>query len=111
MGDPVKLNKEQYATLNAIATGQPHTLYPMMRRWFLRERLMRTAGPTVPPAEVRHDKQPVREYAVTPEGKVAIAEYVGQVQKPRVGDLKMAFGKSSTPDRDLMPFFEKRSRR
>jgi hypothetical protein len=106
----VKLNKAQYATLAAIATGTPHTLYPMMRRAFLRAQFIVPAGPVPPPAEVRHEKAPVRDYAVTAAGHAALVSYKGRIDKPVVGHLKMAFGKASTND-EIAPYFERRSRR
>jgi hypothetical protein len=91
----VKLTTEQHAVLSAMVEGEPHTLWPMMRRCLLRLGLIEPAGPPPPPSEVRHRQKPVRPYAVTEAGKIAVKAFAGMTKPHHERYPKILFGKAA----------------
>lgn len=91
------MTSEQYKVLSAIRDGKPHTLWPLMRRAFLRRQWITPDGDPPTPSEERRAKAPVRPYAATRRGKAALHAYELEhevVAKPSPrGPLRMEFGK------------------
>lgn len=89
------LSPLQYRTLVAIRDGQPHTLWPMMRRAFVRAGLIVAAGPPPEPSETRRAQVPVRLFSVTQIGHDAIAAHGAEqpAQSCGRGPLRMELGR------------------
>lgn len=69
------LSPLQYRTLVAIRDSLPHTLWPMMRRGFVRAGLIVAAGPSPEPVDKRRPQAPTRPFSVTKLGHDAIAAH------------------------------------
>jgi hypothetical protein len=72
------LTPEQYFVLRAVSLGDPHTMYPMMRRMLLRKQLIEPADGS----GSRSGRSADREYHVTALGAAAIARYSGREPRP-----------------------------
>lgn len=86
---------EQYKVLHALEVGEGCTLWPMMRRAFLRQQWLKANGEPPTPSEKRRPRAPVRPYAVTRRGKAALRAHERELRGepgPR-GPLRMEFGK------------------
>ncbi len=85
-----ELSPLQLRTLAAIKSGAPHTLWPMMRRAFVRARLIVPAGPAPGPRAVRDPRASERPYVVTELGdRVLAAAGVLEAKPCGRGPLKM----------------------
>lgn len=89
----VPLNKEQYVVLSAMAQRRPHTLWPVMRRLFLRRQYIQASGDYPAPSERSRCAAPVRPYVVLQAGLDAIAAYELRTAPVPRGPLKMDFRK------------------
>lgn len=69
------LTPERYDVLRAISVGDAYHLWPMMRRAFLRERLIEPAGDPPEPSDKRRAKQPQRPYRVTRRGRTELVKF------------------------------------
>lgn len=89
------LSPQQYRTLVAIRDGQPHTLYPMMRKSFIRSGLIVAAGPAPSASDARRRQAPSRPFALTELGRVTLEQQPDPGEAPRwgCGPLKMEFGR------------------
>lgn len=86
---------EQYKVLRALERGEGCTLWPMMRRGFLRAHWIEPNGDQPPPCEKRHVKAPVRPYLVTRRGRTALRAHERDLRSehaPR-GPLRIEFRK------------------
>lgn len=81
------LTKGQYLVLVAMRDGQECTLWPVMRRYFLRRQVIKPAGDYPPPSDELRTKQPVRPYPVTQVGLDAILAYEAK-QAPVLASAK-----------------------
>lgn len=75
----VPLKPEQYRVLLAVATGAQCTLWPSMRRSFLRKGWIRCRGAAPPIKKGKLAKQPTREYEITESGYAKLSTYKGYV--------------------------------
>lgn len=74
------MTPEHYRVLSAMRDGEPHTLWPMMRRLFLRQQWIAP-----------------ETYAVTRRGRAALESYEGEIKQQAarspVDPIKPQFGK------------------
>lgn len=75
------LTPERYSVLRAISVGDAYRLWPMMRRAFLRARLIKPNGEPPAPSDKRRAKQPHRPYRVTRRGRSAMAEFEATIEE------------------------------
>lgn len=86
---------EQYKVLHALELGESCTLWPLMRRAFLRRQWLAPNGDPPPPCEKRQAKAPVRPYLVTRRGRAALRSHERELHgepAPR-GSLHIEFRK------------------
>lgn len=95
------MTSEQYRVLSALRDGRAHTLWPMMRRSFLRQQWIKPNGEPPSPSEKRRAVAPVRPFVVTRRGKAALRAYERELKQStdpapdgarRRGPLRMLFG-------------------
>lgn len=77
------LTPERYEVLLAMQDGRAFRLWPMMRRAFLRERLIEPDGEYPTPSDSRRSKQPVRSYRVTRRGRAELAAFKSVIEDQR----------------------------
>jgi hypothetical protein len=91
----MKLTKTQFDVLDSMVKGSPFTLWPTMRRAFLRAKFIAPAGKAVPPANKRYAKIPVKPYRVTEEGHKALEAYDGPRTPHHETYPKILFGRAA----------------
>jgi hypothetical protein len=91
----VKLTKTQFDVLDSMVKGGPFTLWPAMRRAFLRGKLIVPDGAAPAPSSKRYAKLPVKPYRVTAAGLQALADYTGPRTAHHEMCPKLLFGRAA----------------